>query len=66
MVPMDEINLTQKFINLFILAGGMYLVFYYLIYGTLKLGVALLGRLVEQPDDDTSLDASFFDGDGVN
>ena len=62
---MDEISLLQKFINLFILMGGMFGVFYYLIYGTLKLGVVLLGRLVEQPDDDASLDASFFDGDGV-
>ena len=58
MVAMDEISLLQKFINLFLLMGGMFGVFYYLIYGTLKLGVVLLGRLVEQPDDD----ASFFDG----
>ena len=66
MVAMDEIGLPQKFINLFILMGGMFGVFYYLIYGTLKLGVVLLGRLVEQPDDgDVSLDASFFDGTDV-
>ena len=47
--------------NLALLMGGMYLVFYYLIYGVLCLGVAVLGRLAHQPDDD----ASFFDGDGV-
>ena len=35
---MNEIGLAQKFINLFILMGGMYVVFYYLIYGTLWLG----------------------------
>jgi len=58
---MDEIGLLQKFINLFLLMGGAYVVFYYLIYGVLRLGVAVLGRLVKQPDDD---DASFFDGDG--
>ena len=56
---MDEISLTQKFVNLFLLMGGIYVVFYYLIFGTLRLGVALLGRLVEQPDDG---DVSFFDG----
>ncbi len=49
---MDEISLTQQFINLFLLMGGMYVVFYYLIYGTLCLGVAVLGRLVKQPDVD--------------
>ncbi len=63
MGEMDEISLAQKFINLFLLMGGMYVVFYYLIYGTLWLGVAVLGRMVKQPDDD---DASFFDGDGVD
>ena len=60
---MDEISLLQKFINLFLLMGGMYLVFYYLFYGVLRLAVAVLGRLVKQPDDDASLDASFFDVD---
>ena len=59
---MDEISLAQKFMNLFLLMGGIYVVFYYLIYGTLCLGVAVLGRLVHQPDDD----ASFFDGGGVD
>ena len=63
MVGMDEISLLQKFVNLFLLMGGMYLVFYYLIYGTLRLGVALLGMLVEQPDDG---DVSFFEGGGVD
>ena len=62
---MDDIGLFQKFVNLALLMGGMYVIFYYLIYGTLRLGVALLGRLLEQPDDDASLDASFFDGTDV-
>ena len=63
---MDEISLLQKFINLFILMGGMFGVFYYLIYGTLKLGVAVWGMLLKQPDDDdASLDASFFYGTDV-
>jgi len=39
----------------------MYLFFYYLIYCTFWLAVALLGRLVGQPDNDD--DASFFDVD---
>ena len=59
---MDEISLAQKFVNLFLLMGGFYVVFYYLIYGVLRLGVAVWGMLVQRPDDD----ASFFDGDGVN
>ena len=59
---MDEISLTQKFVNLFLLMGGMFAVFYGLLYGVFWLGVAVLGRLVEQPDDD----ASFFDGDGAD
>ena len=63
---MDEIGLLQKFINLFILMGVMFGFFYGLTYVAFWLGVALLGRLVKQPDDDASLDASFFDGDGVN
>ncbi len=58
---MDEISLTQKLINLIRLMGGMGAVFYGLIYGVLRLGVAVLGMLVEQPDGD---DASFFDGGG--
>jgi len=41
---MDEISLTQKFLNLFLLMGGMYVVFFYLIYGVLRLGVAVLGK----------------------
>ncbi len=40
----------------------MFVVFYYLIYGTLWLGVADLGVLFSRPDDD----ASFFDGEGVD
>ena len=35
MVGMDEISLAQKFVNLFLLMGGAYVIFYYLIYGTL-------------------------------
>ena len=59
---MDEISLAQKFLNLFLLMGGMFAVFYALFYGVLRLGVAVWGMLVQRPDDD----ASFFDGDGVN
>ena len=59
MGEMDEIGLAQKFLNLFLLMGVMYVVFYYLIYGVLLLAVAVLGMLVKQPDDD----ASFFDVD---
>ena len=60
---MDEISLTQKFVNLFLLMGGIFAVFYTLIYGALHLGVAVLGMLVQQPDDN---DASFFDGEGAD
>ena len=61
---MDEIGLAQKFINLFILMGVMFGFFYGLMYVTYWLAMAVLGRLVKQPDDDdTSLDASFFDGE---
>ena len=49
---MDEISLAQKFVNLFLLMGGMFVLFYALIYGVLLLGVAVLGRLVIQPDVD--------------
>ena len=59
---MDEIGLAQKFVNLFLLMGGMFVVFYALIYGVLRLGVAVLGMLVQLPDDD----ASFFDGEGAD
>ena len=38
----------------------MGLVFYGLFYGTLRLGVAVLGVLFYRPDND----ASFFDGEG--
>ena len=57
---MDEIGLLQKFINLFILMGVMYGFFYGLIYVTYWLAMAVLVRLVKQPDND---DASFFDVD---
>ena len=30
---MDEISLAQKFVNLFLLMGGIFAVFYTLIYG---------------------------------
>ena len=59
---MDEIGLLQKFINLFILMGVMYGFFYGLIYVTYWLAMAVLVRLVKQPDDDED-DASFFDVD---
>ena len=59
---MDEIGLLQKFINLFILMAVVFGFFYALIYCAFWLGVAVLGRLVKQPDED---DASFFDEDGV-
>ena len=59
---MDEISLTQKFVNLFLLMGGMFVLFYAVIYGALSLGVAVVGKLGQRPDDD----ASFFDGDGVD
>ncbi len=49
---MDEISLAQKFVNLFLLMGGIFAVFYALIYGALWLGVAVLGMLVKQPDVD--------------
>ncbi len=49
---MDEISLTQKFVNLFLLMGGIFAVFYSLIYGAFMLGVAVLGMLVKQPDVD--------------
>ena len=58
---MDEIGLLQKFINLFILMGVMYGFFYGLIYVTYWLAMAVLVRLVKQPDNDD--DASFFDVD---
>ena len=58
---MDEISLAQKFVNLFLLMGGIFAVFYTLIYGAFWLGVAVLGMLVKQPDNDD--DASFFDVD---
>lgn len=61
-MAMDEISLTQKFVNLFLFMGGMFVLFYLVIYGVLRLGVAVLSMLVHQPDDN---DASF-DGDGVN
>ena len=59
---MDEISLTQKFINLILLMGGMGVVFYGLIYGVLRLGVAVVGMLGHRPDND----ASFFDGEGAD
>ncbi len=59
---MDEISLTQKFVNLFLLMGGIFAVFYALFYCALHLGVAVLGMLVQLPDDD----ASFFDGEGAD
>ena len=59
---MDEISLLQKFINLFILMDGMFVFFYGLLYVVFWLGIAVLGMLVKQPDDD----ASFFDGGGVD
>ena len=49
---MDQISLTQQFINLFLLMGGMFAVFYALLYVAFRLGVAVLGRLVKQPDVD--------------
>ncbi len=49
---MDEISLTQKFVNFFLLMGGLFAVFYALIYSALWLGVAVLGMLVKQPDVD--------------
>ena len=63
MGEMDEIGLAQKFLNLFLLMGVVFGFFYGLIYCTFWLAVAVLGRLLEQPDDDASLDASFFDVD---
>ena len=59
---MDEISLAQKFVNLFLLMGSIFTLLYALIYGAFWLGVAVLGMLVKQPDDD----ASFFDRDRVN
>ena len=35
---MDEVSLTQKFVNLFLLMGGIFAVFYALIYGAFWLG----------------------------
>ena len=49
---MDEISLAQKFVNLFLLMGGIFAVFYTLVYGAFWLGVAVLGMLVKQPDVD--------------
>lgn len=53
---MDEIGLLQKFINLFILMGVVFGFFYGLMYVAYWLAMAVLGRLMKQPDDD----ASFF------
>lgn len=70
MVPldgvMDEIGLLQQFINLFILAGVIFGFFYVLLYGVFCLAAAVLGTLVKQPDDNASLDASFFDRPSVD
>ncbi len=49
---MDEISLAQKFVNLFLLMGGIVTVLYALIYGAFWLGVAVLGMLVKQSDVD--------------
>ena len=53
---MDEISLAQKFVNLFLLMGGMFVLFYAVVYGVLRLGVAVLGLLGHRADND----ASFF------
>ena len=52
---MDEISLTQKWINSLFLLGGGFLFFYTLIYCTLWLAMAILGGLVKQDDEDASI-----------
>ena len=58
---MDEITMAHKLFNSALLLGGGFLVFYVLIYATLRLLVAILGGLVKQDDKDVL----FFDGDGM-
>ena len=42
----DEISLTQQFINLFLLMGGMFVVCYALLYGAFWMGVSRANRLL--------------------
>ena len=58
---MDDPTMAHKLFNTALLLGGGFFLFYTLIYGVLRLLVAILGGLAKQPDED----ASFFDGDGV-
>ena len=59
---MDEITTSQQMFNMMLFLGGGFMVFYILIYGTLRLVVAIIGGLTQRADKD----ASFFDGDGVD
>ena len=54
---MDDPTMAHKLLNTVLLLGGGFVVCYVLIYGVLRLAVAILGRLVKQDDED----ASFFD-----
>ncbi len=55
---MEEYTTSQQIINFLLLMGGGFVVFNVLIYGVLWLGMAILGGLVKQDDEDPS----FLDG----